>query len=667
MIAAGGLAVAVSAAALVGGSLTLAEISGPGWQARDLEMQWRWDAAERATIDLAIGRLELAGTALDELTLHCDGATLAGDTARCREAELAFVTSEGVPVRGTIAIDYELASGALSVALEALDLCAGRLRGSVAVGAGWRTELRGESLELPCLARLGGLGERLRVDITGGTVDGEVNVASSGQALELDLAVTDLNFGNGDGTVAGESLAGRAVASLRRDGNAWRGTVELEADRGVIYRDPVLLEAGTTPLALRITGVADLGGGIDLEALELTQGEALRVSGRLAVEPQATAPTSVDVDFSSRDLDAFYVAWIQPYLIGTVLDELDLSGVVSGHARLGEKGWAVGLELDGLALVDGRGRFSLGGLEGSFAWGGPEAPASRLRWKGGHVLQLAVGAAETEFTLRDGAIRLLRPLRQPLVDGALVVSALEADAGGGSGPRIRLEAELEPLSLEALSYAFGWPVMAGELGGKIPTLTFADDTLAVDGSLSVDVFDGSIRILEPRLERPLGPVAALEADVVVDGIDLALLTRTFPIGRIEGRLAGRIDDLLLHDWRPVRFDAEFATPPDDDSRRRISQRAVDSITSLGGLSGALSRSALRFFDEFRYSRLGFRCRLRGTVCELGGVEPAESGYYLVKGGGLPRIDIIGHVREVDWPELIDRVKRAMEEGSPVVN
>jgi hypothetical protein len=116
----------------------------------------------------------------------------------------------------------------------------------------------------------------------------------------------------------------------------------------------------------------------------------------------------------------------------------------------------------------------------------------------------------------------------------------------------------------------------------------------------------------------------------------------------------------------VRFDAVLQTPEDDRSRHRISQRAVDNLSSLGGLGGALSSSMLRFFEEFGYDRLGFRCRLRGAVCELDGVAPAPGGYYLVKGGGLPRIDVIGHVRRVDWAELVKRLQRAMAAPAPVV-
>ena len=39
---------------------------------------------------------------------------------------------------------------------------------------------------------------------------------------------------------------------------------------------------------------------------------------------------------------------------------------------------------------------------------------------------------------------------------------------------------------------------------------------------------------------------------------------------------------------------------------------------------------------------------------LSGSIPAK-GYYLVKGGGLPRIDIIGYAHRVDWDTLLERI------------
>ncbi|MGH8009138.1 MAG: hypothetical protein ACREQ3_19300, partial [Candidatus Binatia bacterium] len=149
---------------------------------------------------------------------------------------------------------------------------------------------------------------------------------------------------------------------------------------------------------------------------------------------------------------------------------------------------------------------------------------------------------------------------------------------------------------------------------------------------------------------------------------LKTVTKAFSFGKIQGQLSGRIDKLHMADWQPVSFDAQFATPPDDPSPHSISQKAVDNLSSLGGVGGALSRSFLGVFDEFSYSRLGLSCRLQNDVCVMDGLAPAEEGgYYIVKGGGLPpRIDVIGYVHRVDWSELVERLKRTTNNPAPIV-
>jgi hypothetical protein len=180
------------------------------------------------------------------------------------------------------------------------------------------------------------------------------------------------------------------------------------------------------------------------------------------------------------------------------------------------------------------------------------------------------------------------------------------------------------------------------------------------------VFDGSVVIKNLRFTEPFGIVPRLSADVDLNDLDLESLTRAFSFGRIEGRLGGHIHGLELEQWQPASFDARLETPPGDRSRHRISQRAVDNLASIGGAGGALSRSFLSFFEEFSYDRLGISCRLADGTCDMNGVSPAESGYYIVKGGGIPRIDVIGYNRRVDWPTLVDRLKHATVAGPPVV-
>ena len=138
-------------------------------------------------------------------------------------------------------------------------------------------------------------------------------------------------------------------------------------------------------------------------------------------------------------------------------------------------------------------------------------------------------------------------------------------------------------------------------------------------------------------------------------------------GNMQGRLDVSVNNLELFNWRPVKFDAKVASSP-GDYPRKISQRAVENITSLGGAGGtaAIQRSFLRFFDQFGYERIGLSCRLARGVCEMAGIEDVPQGYLIVKGGGIPALSVIGYNRQVGWDELLTRIQRATQGGKPIV-
>jgi hypothetical protein len=108
------------------------------------------------------------------------------------------------------------------------------------------------------------------------------------------------------------------------------------------------------------------------------------------------------------------------------------------------------------------------------------------------------------------------------------------------------------------------------------------------------------------------------------------------------------------------------TPENDDLKHRISQRAVENLTEIGnGISAGLSTTFLRVFDEFRYDRIDLKVVLQGAVAELDGLARSDGGYYLVKGAGLPRIDVIGRNRSVAWKDLVERLRRIQVEGARI--
>jgi hypothetical protein len=156
---------------------------------------------------------------------------------------------------------------------------------------------------------------------------------------------------------------------------------------------------------------------------------------------------------------------------------------------------------------------------------------------------------------------------------------------------------------------------------------------------------------------------------------LQQVTSAFSFGGMSGRLSGTLAALRLVDWNPVAFDAWLRT----DGGGRMSYKAVNDLTSIGGgggLSAGLQTMALKIFDTFGYRRLGIRCLLHDEVCTMGGIEPlpaagtdvdsSGAGYTIVDGSGVPRITIVGHRRNVDWPTLVRRLREATQGQGPVV-
>lgn len=120
----------------------------------------------------------------------------------------------------------------------------------------------------------------------------------------------------------------------------------------------------------------------------------------------------------------------------------------------------------------------------------------------------------------------------------------------------------------------------------------------------------------------------------------------------------------------MRFDAKI-TSSAGDYKRRISQAAIRNLIALGGGSAvtAIQQRFLGLFKQFGYAEIGWRCKLRGNICLMSGIESLthDDSYMLIKGSGIPAINITGYNRKVDWHELLKRLKQAIKSGSPVIH
>jgi hypothetical protein len=652
--------------------LSLGGVQGQGWQAEAISLQLvDGDEPGRYQLALDAGRLLLPG-ALGEwsgLQLRCPALQLDGEAYRCPELQLQADTPQG----------HQQLTGSLqfgdvehwSLRLDGVRLAGGSWRLQVDADGRWQAVLEARGASATGLLALWPGGGIPAWDWQG-NLDGRVEVHGRGEAPDRVDAALKLARGawsSPDGLQAAETLAGGLTLKARHQSGAWRGRLSTDWATGQIYSDPMYLELGKHPLQLG----ADVLWRDGQDALAL-DGLALRLGKLLTVEGQARLPLATPAAADARlrvgvpDLAAAYPVLLQPLAYGGALGALQLVGK-AGLSLTVQQGVpsAAALTLSEVHLDDDHGRFGISGLDGSLYWQAAGEPQpSLLRWQGGHLYRVDFAASRADLALLGDSVTLTDTLLLPMLDGKLRIPRLKASGLRGDRPTWQTALRAETLSLPTLSAALGWPALAGDLSVEIPDVHYADGVLALDGELLASAFGGEVRVSGLQLRDPLSPAPLFQAEASLRDLDLERLTRVFDFGRITGRLEGEVRGLQLVGWQPVAFQAVLQSPAQDDLPHRISQRAVENLTALGNNGAvALSGTFLRFFESFSYDRLMLRVDLAGQRAQLDGIAHPDGGYYLVKGAGLPRIDVIGRNRDVAWRDLVERLRRIQLKGAQV--
>lgn len=498
------------------------------------------------------------------------------------------------------------------------------------------------------------------------------------QAIDrLTLQVGEISLSNEAGTFVIEKVGAVLQARLTRAGKGYRVQADIQCNTGQTLAGPVLLDFAANPLQAQARGTI-AGGLLTLDAVKISQKDLLAAHGMARVRMgaqtgQAIIPNA-RLDIDQLQFPAAYTSFLQIALAATGLGTLQTTGTARGTVELADDAVArLAVKFTDIDLQDEKKRFSMDDLRGDLHWaasGTDVVESSYLAWSHATALGLSGGTARLDLRAHGLDFELIHEARLPVFDGALAVHSLAVRHVGTPEMEMDFDAHIDPISMPLLSHAFGWPELSGQLGGRIPGLTYRNRLLTFNGDVTANVFDGVVTGSRFRLQDPLGPWPRLLADVTARRLDLELVTHTFSIGSITGRLDADLKSLELFNWSPVAFDARLYSTPGDRSKHLISQKAVSSLSSVGGGGGAVTRTlqsgVLRFFENFRYDRIGLSCRLRDDVCVMAGIEPHAQGYYIVKGKGIPRIDIVGNAGRVDWPQLVTQIVQGMRSESVIV-
>lgn len=298
-------------------------------------------------------------------------------------------------------------------------------------------------------------------------------------------------------------------------------------------------------------------------------------------------------------------------------------------------------------------------LNGALHWAdGSHEQVSKLTWDHLLVAGIPLGTADAKVMLHNDEVMLLGPHEWPVFDGSIAIENWQITELFSPELDMALTATINPMSLAMVTEKMGWPIMSGKLSGRIPSVVKKGPVMRFEGGLDLNVFEGKMRINDLATERLFGVAPVIAADIQFEGLNLGQVTETFDFGKITGLLSGAVRDLRVTNWKTDRLNAEIYTVKQKGIKQIISQQAVDNISSLGGIQGAVSRSFLRFFDDFKYEQIRLSCVLHNAVCQIGGLNNTGRQFTIVEGGGIPKINIVGYVRKIDWETFVSRLLHA---------
>ncbi len=481
--------------------------------------------------------------------------------------------------------------------------------------------------------------------------------------FSVNIDFMQASFSDATGIHAGEKLTGKVILAARKQADVWHWSGVFNWTDGELYWQPFYFGKAGNSFAIGGTFKAPM---LQIREANLLVNEVGSMSASAHINTQTKKVEDVKVVAKEVDFAGLYSLVLKPMVEKSAFGNLKVSGKADWQFEMKNlQPTSFELNLKNAHVEDLKGKFELNDINAHIPWDYDVPQTVELSYSQGHVLNMPLGNTRLQAELNRYSVTA-PSLVLPVLDGALKFEDVSA-AYLNQQWFWHLKMQLQPISMNQFSQTLGWPEMQGKVDGQVPLITYANKQLSMDGAMQFNMFNGSVRMYDLRIDDPLGTVPRLYANLEMRDIDLGDLTRTFNFGAIEGKLEGDVKDLRLESWKPVHMDAIIQTA-DGKHRKKVSQRAVENITALGGegTAAALQRTFLRFFKEFNYEKIGLSCQLRQDVCKMGGVESTPTGYVIVKGKGVPTVTVNGYTEYVSLTDLLARIKRITDSNSKMI-
>jgi hypothetical protein len=264
------------------------------------------------------------------------------------------------------------------------------------------------------------------------------------------------------------------------------------------------------------------------------------------------------------------------------------------------------------------------------------------------------------------------PTNLKIPGGDLQIGPILCRVISGEPPLVETSLTLSNVQIGPLLSVFWSQPMKGTIDGKLDPVRFEGGNVTSEGEIRAGVLSGEIILSGVAASGLFTPGPVLKLSAQCKDLNLADLTTGTSFGKVEGILHGRVEGLEIAYGQPQKFDLLFETFRTKGISQKISVKAVENISHIGGGQSpfmGLAGSFASMFRNFPYKKIGVRASLENDVFRINGTVKEGGKEYLVKRGGIFGVDVINQKPDnrVSFKDMIKRIKRVTASKSgPVV-
>ena len=356
-------------------SLQVGQAEFAGLQIEDLGLDWTPGAGAGGRVGMRAARIRGIGATgpLSAISIDCAALSISGDLLICENGRLSGALGS-LGRQNTKFSARTQPGGGLKLHLDAVALAGGHAKAALRLdGTGWELDSSLSEIDIAAMQKIAApLIEFPEGFTTAGRASGRVLATGHGENLSTantELAITTLNFADAAGALAGEAVAGELKIELAADHSGDFVTDgRLALTGGQAYSDPVFLDFGVHRLSVDFSGLlsSDASHFVAHE-FSLVHDGVVSVSGSVTLDLFGeTMLQEAKLAIPDLDLADALPAYVQPYLTGTSLKDLEGLGHVHGEVDVaaGLPTRAV-LTFEGVTLDSQTGSVSVNGLGGT--------------------------------------------------------------------------------------------------------------------------------------------------------------------------------------------------------------------------------------------------------------------------------------------------------------